>query len=197
MGATTSQLELPLGYGNPAILVGLVAPRQSGKDSVVAIAQQMDSRVVRIALGDFVKAELAKLINRDPDFIENHKEVLRGLIQAYGTDYRRNLCSRTYWIDLLCKELKSVEDGKIVFVSDIRFENEAALIKEHGGLLIRVDRDTRCAEPVDAHESETWVHHCVCDAVVINDGSLADLHDKTRVLMQWIHTEITEIQPAA
>lgn len=70
------------------------------------------------------------------------------LLQWWGTDYRRNLCSDDYWINALHK--KSVEFnenetakgkyGVVVIVPDTRFKNELHFIRSMKGVYCNVKR---------------------------------------------------------
>jgi hypothetical protein len=81
------------------------------------------------------------------------------LLQWWGTDYRRTYYGEDYWVKKLFTSIPSNTD--IALVSDTRFPNEAAGIKQRDGYTINVQRlredgsafysDDR---PVD-HPSET------------------------------------------
>lgn len=65
--------------------------------------------------------------------------------------------------------------------TDVRFPNEAALIKRYGGALIRV---TRPGLPTDdLHPSETALDAYPVDYELVNDGTIADLHAKVDELL--------------
>ena len=60
----------------------------------------------------------------------------------------------------------------------IRFYNEAEWIRRRGGHVIRIVRPD--AKAVSAHVSEAGVSDWLVDAVVVNDGTLEDLHKAIR-----------------
>ena len=64
----------------PSELIALVGRAHVGKDEFLRCLQQLDKNVTRLALGDFVKLELARLIQRDPEWVNAHKNELRPLL---------------------------------------------------------------------------------------------------------------------
>ena len=90
---------------------------------------------------------------------------VRKLLQEYGQN-KRHTAGRDYWVNIIRHSLLTAAAcGKTVaIIDDVRQENEAEFIKEHGGLLVRI----QMAGQVDAvgqscgHISETALdtyHH--------------------------------------
>ena len=77
--------------------------------------------------------------------------------QKMGTDAVRNNIHGNAWVLSLFAKYKDSEDFWII--SDVRFKNEAKIIKDKGGILIRLNGDpAKCREndPRDMnHQSET------------------------------------------
>ncbi|GAA2230353.1 hypothetical protein N1031_07005 [Herbiconiux moechotypicola] len=65
-----------------------------------------------------------------------------------------------------------------VVVTDCRFPNEADAIRERGGQIIRVTRPG--VESTDPHPSEVALDSYAEDYHVLNDGTIADLHERAR-----------------
>ena len=128
------------------------------------------------------KEEYLEIFN-DPD----RKNRFRKLMQWWGTDFRR-ATEDDYWrrkgIEAI-KKLDAYWQGQcILFVPDIRFPDEAKMIKELGGLMFRVERPTT---EVDSHPSETLMDNYVgFDYVLDNSGTLeqfyTEVFDKTSLL---------------
>lgn len=101
------------------------------------------------------------------------------LLQWWGTEYRRAFYGDDYWIRRLEEAWRQRQAaGETHFVvSDVRFPNEAAWIRAHGGVLWKVDR----AEPLEAtgrpadHPSETALDGFDWDRVISNEGAERDL----------------------
>lgn len=73
---------------------------------------------------------------------------LRKLLQLYGTEYRRKQ-NPFYWIEAL---FLSLDPTKSYIIDDVRFENEAEMIKTLGGYVIHLDLEGNLA---DTHSSES------------------------------------------
>ena len=106
---------------------------------------------------------------------------MTGPIQSLGTEWGRALRA-DFW--LRAAELAlGLPDAPIhdrIVITDVRFANEAAWIGAHGGLVVRVQRDSG---PVAAHVSEQEVDTIVPWALLHNDGSLQSLHHQVDVLV--------------
>jgi hypothetical protein len=89
------------------------------------------------------------------EFIENHyqinpwtevdeeKEIIRPLLIAHG-NAKRSLSNNQYWIDFLCKKLKSQNTVNVAVISDLRFamteNDEGSWVKKNTGLHIHLRR---------------------------------------------------------
>ena len=63
----------------------------------------------------------------------------------------------------------------VACLTDVRFPNEAALVRELGGVLVRLVRPQ--TETPDPHPSETAMENCPVDLTVLNDGCLSALEE--------------------
>lgn len=82
---------------------------------------------------------------------------------------------------------------QVVIFTDVRFENEAIAIREHGGLIWRVVRGAHApaASAPPEHASEVGVPDQLVDAVINNlNGTLAEL--ATRVETAWQSARATQ-----
>jgi hypothetical protein len=62
-----------------------------------------------------------------------------------------------------------------VVITDVRYPNEAQMIRSLGGIVVRVDRPS-LGPLTDAHPSETSMEGFDYDDVILNDGSLEALY---------------------
>lgn len=113
--------------------------RHNMKDALVAeIKQNFPDllRAVQDVYSDpktFYKPLVADLFTIKPP-------LMRALLQNYGTEVRRG-DSDTYWTDQWNgKYLFGLPDKVNVVTDDVRFKNEADVIKLNGGILIRLTR---------------------------------------------------------
>lgn len=106
------------------------------------------------------------------DMIYNRKPLgVRELLQEWGTDLRRREDSE-YWCKRWRERVANLT-GHVV-VPDVRFQNEVQAVRDQGGLLWRVERP---GTALGEHESERLLDGWSdWDAVIQNDGTLADLY---------------------
>jgi hypothetical protein len=114
----------------------------------------------------------------------------RQILRWWGTEYRRNMCGENYWT------LRAHEGTEIlhsrglrrIVITDVRFNNEARMIRELGGELWRIRR--READQVRAaHASESELSAIVCHREIHNDSSLDALARKVLQAYQQCQTE--------
>jgi hypothetical protein len=98
----------------------------------------------------------------------------RELMQTLGTEWGRNCVHKDLWLLLLKERVSQVCDGHVV-IADVRFENEATAIRELGGTVVHVLRNT---PGVAAHVSEHGIDFGPGDTHVFNDGAISDLLPK-------------------
>lgn len=99
---------------------------------------------------------------------------VREFLQRLGTDAGRQLLGENVWVNAALRDLVT-GSGPVVF-TDCRFPNEADAIRNLGGVIIRIIRPG--VRPINGHPSETAMDGYDVDWVLLNDGSLEDLHAK-------------------
>lgn len=176
-------------------LIGFSGRRGSGKDTVARLMQQLQpERKWHIrSVGEPIKAVCAALAGEGtaPYFSQPGKaEMLpafgrtRGeMLQQVGLALR--LWEPAIWVQAFFSQLPTDQH---TLIPDVRFPNEADLIRSRGGLMLRVEGDplhqrgdgTRD----DDHPSETALDdYPHFDAVLHNTGSLPDLERQVRELL--------------
>lgn len=68
----------------------------------------------------------------------------RDLLQSFGTEYIRNTVRRDFWVRIVGMQIDRIHKIKpdvVVILDDIRFEDEAELIRKLGGIVVHLDRD--------------------------------------------------------
>jgi hypothetical protein len=174
----------------PAV-IGVTGKKRSGKDEVFrAIAGNGLAGVYRLAFADALKEELAEACRVSVQYIEEHKAQFRLGLQWWGTEFRRGLCSDRYWLDKAehkFEVLTVCEQPRIVVFTDVRFPNEADLIKALGGKVWRVVRPGILAS--DPHPSEIAMDGYDCRNI-LNNGTLDDLRAEVmKALLEDFGTE--------
>ena len=102
----------------------------------------------------------------------------RYVMQTLGTEWGRNMIRDELWILRAKRFIDSCREltpNCTIVITDVRYDNEAAFIRELGGTIleiVRLDND----KPVLNHVSESGVHLAYVAKVINNDGTEADLH---------------------
>jgi hypothetical protein len=98
----------------------------------------------------------------------------RTLLQLLGTECGRQIIHPNIWVNALFADYdtSSNYDSNWI-ITDVRFPNEVQAIKDKGGIVIKINRDS---DVVDNHSSETALdNYDGFDFVVDNNGSIDDL----------------------
>jgi hypothetical protein len=106
----------------------------------------------------------------------------REALQKIGTELFRNQFHPDTWVNATMNDYMS---DKIWTISDVRFSNEVKAIKDKGGIVINIVRDTGFE---DNHESETALdNYKYFDYIVENNGTKEELREKLRHIIeeQW------------
>jgi hypothetical protein len=130
----------------------------------------------------------------DKQLYGNLKEVIdqrygmtpRELLQKIGTDAMRDIVHPDFWVIPARKKLiEHISKGQNVIWSDVRMINEAEMVKEFDGKLIRIDRKNAEVISSPKHKSELeLVGYNGWDAVVDNNGSIEELFLRVDELMK-------------
>jgi hypothetical protein len=107
------------------------------------------------------------------DVVKRRYPRTRALLQRFGTDVCRSLFGDGIWLELAGRRVAAA-DAQIVVVPDIRFDNEAAWVRDHGGVLIHVIRPG--VGPINGHASDAldWLRNVEVMGIV-NSGTLDEL----------------------
>jgi hypothetical protein len=103
----------------------------------------------------------------------------RHIAQKLGTEWGRELVHPDLWLNLSREDIQGeMSRGWSVAVTDVRFENEAKLIRSMGGTVVHIKRPAGPALEGEAaaHVSEVAVSVGPLDRVITNVGTVADLH---------------------
>lgn len=173
-------------------LIGLTGYAQVGKDTLASIlVEKYGYR--RIAFADTIRTflydvnpmvgcspsgylqELVNLVGWDK---AKQEPQVRRLLQDTGVAARK-LINDDVWITAALSDLDPHEK---VVVTDVRFENEAGMIRLLGGQLWRVKRFNTGA--VNDHVSEIELDGYAVDQIFQNNGTLEDLELLLQIRMR-------------
>ena len=125
------------------------------------------------------RSEAEHLVWADKEYVIPELGVtVRHILQTLGTDWGRRCIHEGLWVYTWAR---SCRDYPRVCVDDVRFLNEAMEIKARGGQMWLITRPG--IEDTTGHVSEGGLTTWKFDAVIENDGSLADLRHKVLALL--------------
>lgn len=102
----------------------------------------------------------------------------RFVMQRFGTEVGRQIDVEVWVKSLQLRVQRGLDSGHVQYaITDVRFPNEAELIRRLGGQVWRVERPSLPVS-TDMHSSETSLDNYGFDVVLVNDGSLEDLYRK-------------------
>ncbi len=179
------------------MLIGLVGQKQVGKDTI-ANHLIKNYNYNKYSFADPLKEACKHIFRLTDEQLYKDKEIPdprwnnvtpRKLLQVVGTQlFREELINQipelaelknTTWIHNFELWYKDNKDINIV-IPDVRFGDEADIIKKNGGILIRVNRGEFNTK--DLHKSEQELNDIKTDIIINNDSSLDDLHKKIDTL---------------
>ncbi|NBT51514.1 MAG: hypothetical protein EBT12_08190, partial [Marivivens sp.] len=101
----------------------------------------------------------------------------RHMMQTLGTEWGRACIHPDFWVMIARAETQRIlADGRSVVIDDVRFANEAAMIRDLGGELWRIDRPGVSYD--GDHSSEGGLDDITPDRVIVNDGTIDQLLEK-------------------
>jgi hypothetical protein len=119
----------------------------------------------------------------------------RWVLQRWGSEFRRSQ-DPAYWVRQVERWIgRRTGLGHTRFVvTDVRMDNEAAMVRQLGGHLVRVHRPDLPDMPADTRSHSSNAHDSLAvDAVIHNDGSLDALHaEVVRVLRAIFPAEMVD-----
>ena len=119
-----------------------------------------DHTAERMIEGDLKEVPATVLLGKTP----------RQAMQSLGTEWGRNCIGEDFWVNLMRHALDNSKRGALIVIEDVRFDNEAALIRDFGGRIIRMEG--RGGIP-GTHVSEAGVEP---DLTCYNGGSITETH---------------------
>jgi len=167
------------------LLIGLAGSMGVGK-STISSHLCLEHGWQSLAFADPLKNGLCAMFDLTREQLEQMKraghEIAPGVtarkaMQTLGTEWGREL-NQDIWVLALRKQINKLtlwSDLPGIVIDDVRMENEAALIREYGGVVIHV-RNGDATAAGDAHLSEQRLHIADNDLTIDNTGSLPALY---------------------
>jgi len=163
------------------LLIGFTGEARSGKDTAAAQLKSIHgfmlyafAQPIKLACREIfgwgeqhVNGDLKEIT--DPLFNISPREAM----QTLGTQWGREMINQEIWLQRAKHEMMT---NKLLAVTDVRFNNEAELIKSRGGIIIKISRNDKAQ--VLSHKSESGISSNLIDFHIDNNGSIIELNNK-------------------
>jgi hypothetical protein len=176
------------------MILAFSGKKHCGKDTaanfIMESKPELKFKVVKFA--DPLKDAVCAMFDLTRDDLESLKDEIESITgvnfryiqQTLGTEWGRDLIHPDIWVLLTkSKILKYQNEGYIVLVTDVRFDNEADLIKNLGGALIETRRMTG-KNLNDGHTSEKGVDEKYIDYFVMNNDTIESFKEKMLSILE-------------
>lgn len=187
------------------LLIGISGKARSGKDTIGDyLVEKHDLQSYSFAAP--IKKAICEMFGIDMSLFEDEtkKETVipfwgyspRQMAQMLGTEGGRDLFDKNIWVRRAhldwCALIKSsiavmrIDRGLYpaiqgMVVTDVRFENEATWIRNEGGSIIHVSRDS--AIKVSNHSSENGIVPLSREIHIANNGTISELYEDVDVAL--------------
>ena len=171
--------------------------RAIGADESVPLVYGCQDDKVRVFHVDEQKA--LTQCTKWPHFIADPQDIqdrpgqtavtVRRILQWWGTEYRRTE-DPDYWTKAWGRKIEQLDLEQMhVLIDDVRFMNELNVVREHGGLIVKIERPG--FDGANNHASETSLdEYHDWDEVLINDGTLEEFEGKVSRLANQLMTPV-------
>ena len=169
------------------MILGIAGPAGSGKDTAGAwLAEHYGFK--RYAMASALKAGMAAMGFPEPADRALKEQPVPGFdftwreaAQKLGTEWGRKLDS-DLWVKVAERQVRESKDS--VVITDIRFENESAMVRRMGGTVIHLLGRKADLGENQQHASEVGISISVYyDYVIDNSDSLETLYEQLEGLM--------------
>ena len=163
------------------ILIGIAGPAQSGKSTLASEFRRLvEFRGQKYSEQPFsgplkrmlvsIGVDVSDLSKNAPVPFLDGRITPRVMMQTLGTEWGRSLLP-DLWLRVWQNELDG--DAHVVTVPDVRFDNEAEMIRSLGGLIVHIQRKpTAGMLAVPAHVSEAGIKRQKGDIIFRNDRGI-------------------------
>ncbi len=167
-------------------LIGMTGLAGSGKSEVAKILERK-LNTTTVSFATPLKAMLSVLV--PPGTLKTDKppvlcgKTYREALQTLGTDWGREMIGGNIWCNAAMNtvdRLWDVAPAQVIIIDDVRFDNEAQAVIQHGGIVIGIERPGLTAMN---HASEAGVSESLKYGTIMNDGTLQELEEAIDYLL--------------
>lgn len=136
-----------------------------------------------------------KLAKQDPQMLTQkitpeNKQTYRTLLQWVG-GYLIATVNPTIWTDEILRRISRFDDDKnLIVISGIRYPRDAEVIKQGGGIILKVERPGVESDTTDITEEQR--SNIIPSATLINNGSPSDLRKVVEKI--WFDASVSKLK---
>lgn len=157
------------------MIIGLAGEAGVGKTTIARLFRDEVNFEIKTFAAPLKKA-LQELTGLNEDYFTNiilkEQEIgwigksPKQLMQMMGTEFVRNMVHPDFWTRRMAQELLKMNPEDKVIIDDCRFENETALVRDLGGIVIHLEREFECPTTHKAHKSEAILKRFEGDGII-------------------------------
>ena len=185
--------------------VGIVGRKATGKNDVVQFLHEYFINVKTLSFSEPIKQMVKIGYHFSDEQLENGKDIKDLVWNITPRNAMRSIAStmtaldEIHFVDLMCQRIRHTDTTGVEYmcISDIRFHNEADLVKNLGGLTIHVSNvklhvDDPKFVHLDEHVSEVYSDEIKCDYYIVNDGNINNLKIQCDKIFEDINEKFNE-----
>ena len=172
--------------GDEITLIRLTGEAGSGKDTVGQILSN-DHGYIRESFKENIIYPLANIFDISPSIFCDRElkekpsaslfgQSPREVMQSFGTDWGRNMIHPDIWVNHTKRNILELLDKNFkVVVTDVRYNNEAEMIRDLGGEIWKIDRPDNPFKIDTSHCSENGIADDHIDLTINNHSDIDKL----------------------
>jgi hypothetical protein len=183
------------------MIIGITGRIAAGKDTLGSLICKRSRKYSVKKFAEKLKQIASIMLSVPPESFENQAFktknlgykwdflTVRQFLQCLGTEIRKGVCVNA-WVNSLSAEYDGgmFLNEKNWVITDVRFPNEAMMVKEKGGIIVRISRGQlsgkeKLKEMFFGHESEKHVDRLPCDIEVVNNGTVEQLERAAEIIL--------------
>jgi len=173
-------------------IIGVTGKAGSGKDTLSNYL--VNQGFIKLSFGSAVKDIISIITGWSRNFIEgtneerylretlkhpDYNKTCRELMQFIGTDLFRNQLNDNIWVNIIKNKIESDKINNKFVITDVRFDNEAEMIKSIGGYIIQINRNNQL---ISNHISENGIS-IKPDFYIDNNDSIDELYNNVNNIL--------------
>lgn len=164
-------------HDDKALIVGLCGHAGVGKDSAISYVIK-ECNAGSMAFASPLK-KIAQIVGFSYDQLTDRKLKEtpdefwgispRQFLQMCGTEMFRKVWREDVWVEIAKRTILNTRGAtQVIFVTDVRFPNEAKMIKDIGGIIVKIERPDNPLAIDTQHTSESLVDTLPVDLRINN-----------------------------